>query len=74
MHRSNNYQDKNEASYAQEHCIWCWAHRHPDVLFPDNWSSTICPACKQQVKAKLVARKSQRMPNHISTPPALRSA
>lgn len=33
----------------QEQCAWCWHYIHPDISYPEHWSSTICAQHFSQV-------------------------
>ncbi|GLV55513.1 hypothetical protein KDH_23570 [Dictyobacter sp. S3.2.2.5] len=33
----------------QEQCAWCWPYIHPDISYPEHWSSTICAQHFSQV-------------------------
>lgn len=48
------------AARRNEMCAWCWGKRHPDRLFPEEWSSTICPDCQAEEVAKLALIKAAR--------------
>lgn len=53
-------QDDTRAHYVREHCAWCWSRRHPNIDYPEEWSSTICSTCWEQQSAMLAARRVSR--------------
>ncbi|GCE24224.1 hypothetical protein [Dictyobacter kobayashii] len=40
-----------------EQCAWCWKYMHPDLPYPEHWSSTICAQHDLQLRTR---RRQQR--------------
>jgi hypothetical protein len=48
------------ASAPVEDCAWCWHASHPNVAYPESWSSTICPEHAAWMLANRKTRKPQK--------------
>jgi hypothetical protein len=51
-------------------CAWCWCERFPDVPFPAQESSTICPRHAAHVLAQHRALKARRGVSQQSASPS----
>ena len=53
------------ATVPVEDCAWCWHASHPNVAYPESWSSTICP---EHAAWMLAARKTRKPRKHEERP------
>ncbi len=57
--------------YQLTHCPWCWKDAGIADMFPEPWSSTICPYHDRQMRAKSAARREAREHAVAATRPAI---
>ncbi|GHO87375.1 hypothetical protein [Dictyobacter formicarum] len=45
----------------QEQCAWCWPYIHPNIAYPEHWSSTICAQhCLQVIEQRHRRHRKKR--------------
>jgi len=44
-----------------ERCMCCWYVLHPDMPYPDEWSSTLCAGHDAWYEMKRLARRARRL-------------
>ncbi len=43
-----------------EECCYCWYLLHPDLPYPEDWSSTICTNHENWILTQLAARRASQ--------------